>query len=566
MENVIEKREEVLEEERREKKKEVKKIIEEKRKIEVPLEKEKEYILIPLIKLEKVPELKIEKLELSKEIPIIEKEKVLSIPIIKLHKPSFMFKECLLDYEIPKIKKIKRIISIPIIRTKIPPQLSTLFSEFDKKVKEPALPPPLPIKVPIYRKAILIPLKFLLESFDLTINEQLMQCLEKKEKMKEELLIEKVEAETVEPIVPSTGAEEEIPELFDLIFLIKGGGKIDSPNPKIIGLEELKEDSYIGALRTICMRIYREKVGGKPEPMIISKLNEDTFRTEVERWMKAENRIFSVSLEGLEKLKEEELKKFWENVKDRVEELFSQGFGFIIFDKPVVFFPEHHMIDIINIKPKIMDVKLKKAIASMIWGFVNLNDVKSTQFDLIFEAARKKFEEKLRSIGEPYLTATSRDKDSNESDDLHYPIKLFLVKYLAKEMNLKNIDQIKEVIKTECEDFKDYRPDIYVSSGKFAYQIFEVETLFKQGNFPLKKIDETIEKYEKASNIHKVNIVIDNMAFLMHINGLRKKLKLHKELQEKGKRKFNLEFYTLDLQSGSLIPLSEIVKKLKNFK
>lgn len=95
---------------------------------------------------------------------------------------------------------------------------------------------------------------------------------------------------------------------------------------------------------------------------------------------------------------------------------------------------------------------------------------------------------------------------------------------------------------------------------------FEIETLFKQGNFPLKKIDETIEKYERASNIHKVNIVIDNMAFLMHINGLREKLKLHKELQEKGKRKFNLEFYTLGLQSESLAPLSEIVKKLKNFK
>lgn len=141
-----------------------------------------------------------------------------------------------------------------------------------------------------------------------------------------------------------------------------------------------------------------------------------------------------------------------------------------------------------------------------------------------------------------------------------------MVKYLAREMNLRTLDQIKEIIQTEYEGLGDYRPDIYVSPSapKFANQIFEIETLFGQGDYPLKKVDETIERYEKVSWTYKVNLIFDNLTFLKHVNELKEKLNLHIDLQAKGKRKFDLEFYTLDLQNERLVTLQEIIKKLRS--
>jgi hypothetical protein len=567
-----EKKKETLEEEERKrrekeaKEKELKVTVpekEEERVERIPLKKEEEHVLIPLIKIQKVSKLELEKLELSKDTPKIEKERrTVSAPIIELQEPSLMLKEYELDHKIPRIKKTKKLLTIPMVRVKSPPRLSIPLIEFDTEIRKPSqiiLPK---ARVPVCRKAILTSPKLLLKSFDLTVNEQLKERLERKEEVERELSAERVKAELIEP-APSLGAEEEeAPEFFNLIFSIGRGGKIDSGNPKVICLKELENDAHIGTLRTLCMRIYREKVGGKPKPMIISKISKADFQREVQRWMEAEDRIFSVGLEGSESLD----KDFWDIVQDRIEQLFSQRFGFIIFDKPVLFFPKHHIVDIINVEPKEMSPELKKEIVSMIWGFVKVDDVSSPKFDYIFEVARKRFETKLRDIGEPYLSATKRDKGLHEADDLHYPIKLFLVKYVAREMNLKHLDQIKETIQSEYEDFGDYRPDVYISSSaeKFANQIFEVETLFGQGDYPLKKVDETIEKYEKASWTYKVNIIIDNLTFLRHINELRKKLNLHRDLQMKGKRKFDLEFYTLDLQNEKLVPLPEIVKKLRS--
>ncbi|MEM0328130.1 MAG: hypothetical protein QXN53_06120 [Thermoproteota archaeon] len=553
------------EEERRRKEKELKVTVPEKEEeiTEItPPKKEEERAEIPFIKLEKVSELGLKKLELCEEIPKIEKEgRTIPVPIIKLQEPSLMLREYELDYKIPHIEKTKRLLTVPIIRAKLPPKPPILLAEFDKEIRKPSKIVLPKVRVPIYQKGIIASPKFLLESFDSTISEQLKERLERKEEAKRELPIESIEKIEAEPGVPSLGAEgEEVPELFNLIFSTSGG-KIDSDNPKVIGLKELENDAHIGVLRTLCMRIYREKVGGKPKPIIISKIRKDEFKREVEKWMEAEDRIFSVGLEESEGLD----KDFWDSVQDRIEELFSQRFGFIIFNKPIFFFPKHHIVDIINIEPKKMSLELKKEIASIIWGFVRLDDVDSPRFDHIFEVARKRFETKLREIGEPYLTATKRDKGLHEADDLHYPIKLFIVKYLAREMNLKHLDQIKEMIQTEYEGLGDYRPDIYVapSAEKFANQIFEVETLFGQGNYPLKKIDETIEKYEKASWAHKVNIILDNLTFLRHINELRKKMNLHRSLQIKGKRKFDLEFYTLDLQNEKLISLLDVAEKLK---
>jgi len=586
-----EREKEFFEEERRKREKEnkegsmkamVKEKQEEKAKI-TEIKKEEEHLSIPFIEIERVQDSELKKVELEEEFPKIEKVKrIVSIPLIQLQEAPVVLKKHELDTSITKIEKRKKSTALPIVKVVFVPKVSFQHMMFDTQIKKPSQITLTEVKVPIYWKTIYSLPKPLLENFDLSINEQLKERLKRKEEVRKELSTASIGTSSVE-LPPSSvpGIEdEEIPELFDLIFSVENGGKVDSDNPKVIILEETEEDAHIGILRTLCMRIYREKVGGKPKPVIISDIKK--FMQEVERWMEAEDKIFSVKLTDQNlKVIEVEDKDFWNAVKDRIESLFSQRFGFIIFENrlnqkiPLPFFSLHHFIDIIHLIPKKLSYEVKKEIASMSWGFVNLDDLKEEDvpwFDTIFEEARTRFENKLNEIGEPYLSATKRDKDS-ESDDLHYPIKLFLVKYLAKEMNLKHLDEIREKILTEKEityregEYKiAYRPDIYVSSpgDKFNGQAFEVETLFGQGKYPLKKIDETIEKYEKASNVSKVNIVIDNLTFLRHINGLRKKLKLHEELRKKGKRNFDLEFYTLDLQNEKLVPLQEVVKRLKN--
>lgn len=566
--------EEYVEEEerrRREKKAEKKEKLEAipiKRKPEATPPRKEKQVPIPFIKLKVTSKPELKKLEVDEEIPKIEKEKrEISVPFMELQKPSLSLRRYKLDSELLRVERTKRILRIPIIRVTPSPKVTASVIEFDEKIIKSKPIPLRRIRVPIYRKSIFISPKFTVERFDLMINEQLRKHLEKiEEETRTALPREKAEVARVEVAVPSLGGGEEVevPELFDILFSTSGKGRIGSGDPKVIGLKELEGDEHIGALRTLCMRIYREKVGGKPKPIIISKIKKEMFKREVEKWMEAEDRIFSVGLEETERLD----KDFWDSVQDRIEGLFSQRFGFIIFNKQVMFFPKHHIVNIINVEPKRMTPELKKEIASMIWGFVRLDDVGFHDFDHIFEVARKKFESKLRSIGEPYLSATKRHKGLHESDYLHYPIKLFLVKYLANQMNLRSLDQIKEIIRTE-EEYGDFveekRPDIYVSSTveKFTNQVFEVETLFGQGDYPLKKIDETVEKYEKVSAApSKINVVLDNLTFLRHINGLRKKLNLHRSLKMKGKRDFDLEFYTLDLRNKKLVSLANFIKHL----
>ncbi len=117
---------------------------------------------------------------------------------------------------------------------------------------------------------------------------------------------------------------EEKSDFLDLLFSAGSSGKLESGEPIVICLEEPEGNSFIGALRTICKRIYREKKGGKPKPIIFSDAEE--LKKEI-RWMEAEDKIFSAQLseeewKGLEK-------QDVERIFNRIEQLFSQHFGFI---------------------------------------------------------------------------------------------------------------------------------------------------------------------------------------------------------------------------------------------
>lgn len=357
---------------------------------------------------------------------------------------------------------------------------------------------------------------------------------------------------------------EEPPEFFDLLFSI-GGGRLDSRKPALICVNE--EDECIETLRTICVKIYREKRGGIPEPSIFTHLSSD-FKREITRWMSGDNKVFTARLSESDWSRFQEEKEY-EHIFDRLSELPRGHFGFIIVNTKIIprLVPK---VNSIHIKPKRLPTELKRKISSIVWGFVDTKGIIGS-LDEVFESAREKFEQKLFSLREPYLSATRRSKGTKESDDLHFPMKLFVVKYLAtelleKEPKWSDIDKIVCKIITE-EEWDECYPDISVKSGKFENQVFEIETLFEQGDYPLEKVDETIEKYEGKKRLpSKVNVVLDNFTFLRHIKGLKEKLRIHKKLKEAGKRNFDLQFWTLDVEKGKLVNLDTMMKALKELK
>lgn len=352
------------------------------------------------------------------------------------------------------------------------------------------------------------------------------------------------------------GIDEEIPELLNLIFSITGG-KIDSGKAKVLCVGELQCDSHCGALMTICARIYREKKGGTPEPYQLTHLTDD-FKNEIIKWMKAEDKIFLAELKEKDWKKLKESKNDWDYLLDRIKDLYIQNCGFIIFNKRInLEFPiAHHAIKILDITPQKLDTKLKNDISSMIWGFVDLDEPGT--FDHVFESAKNKFECQLEKDAEeePYFTAT---KEHDGESPEHFEIKVFLVRCLTKVLKLKE-HEIQNEIQVEV-GHGGVTPDIWVPARS---EVYEVETLFGGGNHPRNKIKTTIDKYEGLPEIKKINIVLDNLTFLRHIEGLSDME--HTYNTRKGWGGANgrsVEFYTLDLQNNSLVSMKRVIKHLK---
>lgn len=385
---------------------------------------------------------------------------------------------------------------------------------------------------------------------------------------KERALLQHVGTNTIENETPAASLEsdEELPDFFEILFSGGAAGNINSGEPTVICLEELGNDSYIGSLQTICTRIYREKIGGMPKPTILSHLTED-FRSEITRWMKAENKIFSVQLGGNDwsKLSDDD----WSHIWDRIEELFSQSFGFIIFNKIISIFQDHHYINLITIKPKELNFELKRRISSVVWGFVNLEDANDIKFDPIFESARIKFKKTLENIQreERGIYADATSPHAGEESDLHLQMKWFLVKYLTTKLrnageNLKTPTQIKNRIKTEYQDVESMGliPDI-----KCDDEVYEVETLFAEdrgGRVPRNKVVHTFVKYKNDASVRKINVIFDNLTFIRHLRELRDIKHNHKDWQKKYGKK--IEFYTLDLENWNIVSLDKMSMELKN--
>lgn len=593
--------------------------VEEKENKSINIEKDaatQKELVVPVLEFGEAPKIEIER-PLNKEIPKIEKEeRKISVPAIDLKRPSFTLRRYALNSEIPEIKKEKRQLIIPKIQLRSVPSLSLRITELDTKIEKTPVFLKLP-KVPFYRTKK-YELKSSLTSLDTAVNEKLKLLL--LEGSEENFSPESAEKETVEQMVttvaaepeaPSGGDEEEedIPDFLDLIFGGEVGKKIAGKGAKIILLKNRHNkhpegDECTEFLKEVCKRIYREQVGGEPTFEVIEKIED--LPDKPNSYISPSGKFFHIDLDKIEdEINGEKKEELRNSLCDRLKRLLKkvpvkgsgEKSGFILLTTkekyPETFNRYSDILEFINreecsgsLADKIIKLEFRKlsprskhSIASLCWGMVDLSEgEKGTlfdlSFDLVFNNANYKFGEKLEDVKKEekglFKRATKRQKaQEGEESDLHYNIKVFLVRYLThklRERKKEPLDSsiaIKEYIKIEeeLEDGSEIVPDI-----KLDDEVYEVETLFGEGYECIKKIDDTIDKYKKNLEI-KVNIVMDNFGFLLHLRDLN----YIKEDYDTGKKGKNheypdVEFYTLDVQNGKIVKLSDVIQSLKKIR
>jgi len=528
------------------------KFIEEKEEVskEVLLltEKSKVILNVPFLSLSSV-ETKEKKLELDEKVSLLEagREVRIYLPYVALSQPYYFLRSTELDCNVTETKETKKETKVPLVE----------------------ITPPLNVFTPI------------------AVDSKVIQIGESAgEKRTEEVKVE-------EGALPggSSFDEKEVPDFLEFAFG-KEGGKIRGKGPKIILFKDVEEDSYIQFLQNVCLRIYREIKGGEPRAKEVYTI-DDLNRREIERGLEAGDKIFTINLDKLlDELKHKESEKdnIETHLQERLGEIYSEDLGFIIFTtkKKENFEKFKDILEKINLKlhgrlpiiylearrlPRDLIrlfsgmVELPRVVMEVegksITGYgIKVGEKVTFSFDALVNHAlfndnsifNETFEEIKNEEGKLFLQATARSKegeDKEKESDLHYNIKVFIVRYLVNELRkkgkaLKSPEDIKKEIKTEKEE-NGVVPDVKVDN-----EVYEVETLFGEGVNADKKIDETINKYDL--NKIKVNIVMDNFGFLLHMKDIIRRKKMYKE---------KVEFYTLDLKDKKLISLREFVEGVK---
>jgi len=568
-----ENKEEEFEEERRREREEEKQrttVHEERREKEVSREetKVKEDLTIPIIKLEK-PSFETRILKLNFEVPEIKKEElVITVPFVKLEvKPSVVIMPKFNDKLV--IKKQEEILpTVPIIRleTLNKVQFIQKFDQEIRRIKEEKIESPVPFFV--------VEKKISLPEFLGNFNSKVL-TISRTKPLKEETEVKKVEIEeekiaSEEAGAPS-GGEEGIFDFFESPFGSKGG-KIRGKGPKIILFKDVKDDSYIRFLEKVCLRIYKEIEGGEPKAKEIEKI-DDLNKEEIAKWLEAGGKIFTINLDSLKNINDIDQ----DHLRERLEETYSSKLGFIIFttrdEKKFEAFKK--LLEKINRKFQtgleiayIEARPLPQGLIKLSSGMIDLAEPKQIKveedgiptlntFDSLFNQALKErdryFDKIKNEEGGLFKYVTVKTEEESE---LHFNIKVFIVRYLVNKLrkegkHLETPEEIKKFIQTE-EKIGEKTPDVRVVNNG-AEEFYEVETLFGEGEDADKKIVDTIDKY---TNNEKVNIVMDNFGFLLHLKDLERIKKLYK----------NVEFYTLDLKNKELISIEKFKKELKELK
>ena len=342
-----------------------------------------------------------------------------------------------------------------------------------------------------------------------------------------------------------------------------------SGRPVVLVVPSVRGDSFVSAVAIACREIYRVVKGGKPEPRWISAAS---MKEEIERYLSAGDRIFVIDdREGkllgagrVQTIESVEARVDLQALLDRLRELFSQDFGFVILhvkeevaDSVYAALEGLHLgVKVVRVEPpRGWSLEDKRRFVEACWGFV---EVEGQSFDKMFREAEEKFFEELNNVGKDDAIALRVKQDENASSE-HECLKVFVVKCLAKELGCRSRREIAEalrsgLVETEYE-FGGGRADIYVPSQQ---RFVEVETFYGTEDPVKKKLHGvTLSKYINRAN--RVDVVI--------LNGLLAVLYAHRLLTlaevYREDHRITVNFYVPNFKEERLVPLEEILDLLK---
>lgn len=359
------------------------------------------------------------------------------------------------------------------------------------------------------------------------------------------------------------------------LLLGRSGGDISADEPVVVCVDDEAEEDFVEILETLIVRLYREKVGGNPNPIRLTKA--DGLLDE-ERWLEAEDNIFTVKFDEGERdeLEEEDWETIW---RDRVRnQLYAQSFGAIIFNWIPLRSPEAHYPKRIDLSPSTPSQEVQEDLIRLFWGcFSPVGEGDDSTFGQLFNLHGERLvEEKYwgeveGAEGGLFWDATTPDESAGHH---HRRMKVLVVKWLVENLreqlgeDLESHPEIKEKVKTEVkfdtERKNSPKADVVCNmlSGS-SKRVFEIETLYGEDRGSVKprdKIRRAFEKYEGVDNVREINIVLDNLATMLHLRTLSQ---IRIEDWEKAHGK-EVNFYTLNLEDQNIVPIEMIAKKVQD--
>ena len=320
----------------------------------------------------------------------------------------------------------------------------------------------------------------------------------------------------------------------------------------------LSKYEYIEYLKRIFREIYRVRVGGLPRPLDV-RIGFEDIKFDV----RADRAISMINLDYIKGRKDGQA-DIMVYISDRLRELYSQNFGFLIIygknvENKIVMLPKVFRYIKIRIKEDERPFKL----ASLMWGRVTdfssiaveaLNDSR-LDLDAYGVSLERYFYDKMTNLlsDSKLVLLVEPSRVSEERLDgeslLHYAVKVFIVKYLLESEGLSPND-----IHTEYR-IGDVVLDIFARHPEHGDLAVEVETLYGT-TLPILKLKKTIES--RLTKGLKLWVVIPNPQLTIYFREILYLYRVYKVRYPK-----IIGFFTLDIESNKLIPLKEFAEKMK---
>ena len=328
--------------------------------------------------------------------------------------------------------------------------------------------------------------------------------------------------------------------------------------PLIIILHETQQDRFGTTMQLLCRELYHQFEGGLPRGRIRGDADD------IERRLQAGNRIEFIDQSDGEFFDHTRgpgnavtgNSVQWSKIRRRIQELDTQGLGFLLFQLPSEYASEFrrdlvtrvrpHRPQIIELEPRLPKDEYgteegyyDRAIptADALWGYPGLQNEFEVHdptsefetFDDMFTLAERRAWSQLHTgITTPIKSETIKkspamvvqphqvgDTGRGNESYLHYALKVFTVRWLI-ETEGYTFNSVATETDTQLAQRTNEGliPDVQVGDT-----VFEIETLYGTGT-PVLAIKETIEKYQERSNLSRIQLILPPIAGFLHYSDL----------------------------------------------